>query len=666
MRDRNDPDLWEELLDRILAGPPEEAGIRLGLILQSAGPYVNPLAVLERVPTGLEIPGLQVLLRNHNAPQCLHPVLQHPSTDSWFRVSHFLQHKLVKIISDYRFANRLRSSCADIVQADAHAKQLGFVRCARRAVVHSANESVADLANQPTDIDDVLVSGNDRLREYMSACGQALQRKEPEITAQRGRIGGRLAERKEQIRRQVELEVMSERREARKARIAAKRMSDSEFERFLAPTNLTYDFAPLRNSAAENRRIALCAGVHGELESSGIIGNLREAFAASGDYEGFWAQAAAAVGNDSSSRSRMGVVGDDGPLPDQMKLATAALSGVDMTDSAAFFGLSPKSAVARGVVTPRSTIAACFSAGLNDLVKDSTVLIQGLSKAEHNGKAARIIGYVEARGRYTVELPGGKRLSLKSANLCPEPGHQRAVVQASAALEQMSPQRMAVPSQPPASPQLRTGDLSQPAVMRPDEEDEMQASSEVHNQRSLEASPHELVSSGGAGSNSTADARGGKPHSAASPPSDLVAVSATGPTDDGNFRQTLSSVLNLSGLGDGSTTENLLNMSTEQQMSTPSPATDRLNALLGRDTSTGTEAAATAILEGTRSLEEILAGTGSDGVRGGGAVGSGDDSTVAQTKPAVSLDDILAGTPETDVEETITDMNDVLALIDGV
>lgn len=68
MRDRNDPVLWEELLDRILAGPPEEAGIRLGLILQSAGPYVNPLAVLERVPTGLEIPGLQVLLRNYHAP----------------------------------------------------------------------------------------------------------------------------------------------------------------------------------------------------------------------------------------------------------------------------------------------------------------------------------------------------------------------------------------------------------------------------------------------------------------------------------------------------------------------------------------------------------------------------------------------------------------------
>lgn len=595
----------------------------------------------------------------------LQPRLVCHSTHSWFPVFYVLQHKLVKIISDYRFANRLRSSCADIVRADAHAKQLGFIRCARRAVVHSANESVADLAKQPADIDDAVVSGNDRLREYMAAYGQALPRKEPKTTAQGRRIGGRLAERNEQIRRQVELEVMSERREARKARIAAKRMSDSEFERFLAPTSLTYDFAPLRNSAAENRRIALCAGVHGELESSGIIGNLREAFVASGDYEGFWEQAAAAVGNRSSSRSRMGV--DDRPPTDQMKLATAALSGVDVTDSAAFFGLSPRSAIAHGVATPRSTSAAYSNTGQNDFLKDSTVLIHDLSKEEHNGKAARIIGYVEARGRYTVELPGGKRLSLKPANLCLEPGHQRAVAQASAALEQMSPQRMAVPSrQPPASPQLHPGDLSHTAIMTPDEEDKMQASSEGGDQGSPEVSPHELVSSGGTDSSSTADARGGEPQSATSPPSDPIAVSATVPADDDNFRQTLSSVLDLSGLGDGSTTKNLLSMSTEQQMSAPSPATDRLNALLGRDTSAGTEAAASAILEGTRSLEEILAGTGSEGVLAGDTVGSGDKSTVAQTKPVVSLDDILAGTPEIDVEETITDMDDVLALIDGV
>ena len=136
-------------------------------------------------------------------------------------------------------------------------------------------------------------------------------------------LGGRLAERAAAFRRQADRANAAERRDARAARIDAKRMSAAEVraphsmdyppkrwpespqtavqrvpceqqlalitsnrvpfqfrERYLAPS-LECDTAPLSSSLAENRRIALVAGLHGELESSGIIDQLRGAFSES-------------------------------------------------------------------------------------------------------------------------------------------------------------------------------------------------------------------------------------------------------------------------------------------------------------------------------------------------------------------------------------------------
>ena len=55
---QNDHELWRELIDMSVTNP-----VHIKSLLKTVGQYVDPLLIIERIPEGLEIPGLRDALQ---------------------------------------------------------------------------------------------------------------------------------------------------------------------------------------------------------------------------------------------------------------------------------------------------------------------------------------------------------------------------------------------------------------------------------------------------------------------------------------------------------------------------------------------------------------------------------------------------------------------------
>jgi hypothetical protein len=115
-------------------------------------------------------------------------------------------------------------------------------------------------------------------------------------------------------------------------------MTDQEFRELYIQPALEFDVTPLKDSRIESKRIALAAGIHGQLESSGIMDTLR-----AGQGQDYWRSTL------DMSRT-LDISEPDDQASDDLQAAAAAIAGLDSI----YFGLSPTSAQTFGLITPRA------------------------------------------------------------------------------------------------------------------------------------------------------------------------------------------------------------------------------------------------------------------------------------------------------------------------
>ncbi|KAJ3031748.1 Vacuolar protein sorting-associated protein 41 [Rhizophlyctis rosea] len=99
-RDQNDEELWEDLLKYSMDKPAFIVGL-----LENLGSHINPIRLVQRIPNGLEIPGLR------NA--------------------------LIKIMSDYGIQMSLREGCEKILVSDTVELLAGLVKARKRGLALS-------------------------------------------------------------------------------------------------------------------------------------------------------------------------------------------------------------------------------------------------------------------------------------------------------------------------------------------------------------------------------------------------------------------------------------------------------------------------------------------------------------------------------------------------